>query len=84
MGAVRSAGLSAFSITCGLAQLRAMSSGPGARAGSIEPAGGFWTARVLKRGKVYPARPSNSETRHCMPRRYIYVPAMSGLAALSS
>ena len=36
------------------------SSGPGARTGSIEPAGDFWTTRA-----------SESETRHCTPRECI-------------
>jgi hypothetical protein len=57
------------------------SSGPG---GCTSSAGGFWTARVLKKGKVYPARPSGSETRHCTPRRYMYASGMSGASALSS
>jgi len=60
------------------------SSGPGARTGSVEAAGGFWTAMVLKRGKVCLARPSESETRHCTPMRYMYAYGMSGAFALSS
>jgi hypothetical protein len=40
-----------------------------ARTGPVEPAGGFWTARV--RGKVYPARPSESEMR--LHAKEIYV-----------
>jgi hypothetical protein len=32
-----------------------------ARMGWVEPAGGFWTAGMLWRGKVYAARPSESE-----------------------
>jgi hypothetical protein len=54
--AARSAGQPAFSIACTVrSPARAGSvsgsvigsSGPGARVGSLEPAGGFWTARVL-------------------------------------
>ena len=51
----------------------------GARTGSVEPADGFYTARVLK---VYPSRPPKSEMRNCVLKRYMCASEMSG--ALSS
>jgi hypothetical protein len=58
------------------------SNGPGARMAQLNPQVVFGLRG--ERGKVYPVKLSESEMRHCMPRRYMYASGMSSASALSS
>src|ERR1700729_4230712 len=56
----------------------------GARMMDSPAALGFWITMELYKGPVNDVKPSQRETRHCTPRRYIYVSGMGGESALSS